>query len=145
MNQRRALQPQQAQQQQNEPKPSVLPTPPRGISLTANSTKSTPTPIREQPRPVRRPITRMQPQRQTPSKPMSKPLQRMDAQAQARARAQRITALLHNRNPVRQQTEAQRPQSVSEIRSVSADSSSPSTSNRFADSSIKAPSNDTVI
>merc|ERR1712241_294181 len=76
---------------------------------------------------------------------MPKPLQRMDAQAQARARAQRITALLHNRNPVRQQTEAQRPQSVSEIRSVSADSSSQSTSNRFADSSIKAPSNDTVI
>merc|ERR1711971_639758 len=102
------------------------------------------------------PITRMQPkpqQRQsqspTPIKPMSmpKPLQRMDAQAMARARSQRIKALLHSRKPVRQQTEAQRPQSVSEISSVSADSSSPSVSNRFAsaDTSSKAPSDDTVI
>jgi len=76
-----------------------------------------------------------------------KPLQRMDAQTQARARSQRIMALLHSRKPVRQQTEAQqRPQSVSEISSVSAVSSSPSMSNRFAyaDSSSKAPS-DTVI
>merc|ERR1711971_255406 len=140
--------------QQNEPKPSVLPTLPQGISLTPNSTKSTP--MNEQPRPTRPPITRMQPkpqQRQsqspTPIKPMSmpKPLQRMDAQAMARARSQRIKALLHSRKPVRQQTEAQRPQSVSEISSVSAVSSSPSVSNRFAsaDTSSKAPSDDTVI
>merc|ERR1711971_851677 len=62
-----------------------------------------------------------------------------------------ITALLQKPKPVRQQTEAQslgqRPQSVSEISSVSAVSSSPSMSNRFAsaDTSSKAPSDDTVI
>merc|ERR1711997_435501 len=61
--------------------------------------------------------------------------------------------MLHNPKPVHQQTgvqqRAQRPQSVSEISSVSGVSSScsPSVSNRFAsaDSSIKAPSDDTVI
>merc|ERR1719464_1989767 len=89
----------------------------------------------------------VQPPRPTPMKPMPKPLQRMDAQARARARAQRITALLQNPKPVRQQTEAQRPQSVSEIRSVSAASSSASTSNRsaYTNTSRKAPSDDTVI
>merc|ERR1719464_1365282 len=90
----------------------------------------------------------VQPPRPTPMKPMPKPLQRMDAQARARERAQRITALLQNPKPVRQQTEAQqRPQSVSEIRSVSAASSSASMSNRsaYTNTSRKAPSDDTVI
>merc|ERR1711971_144489 len=95
-------------------------------------------PSAPQPRPqsVQRPHPQPQPQRPMPQRPsapqpikpmsMSKPLQGMDAQAQARARSKRITALLHSRKPVRQQTEAQqRPQSVSEISSVSAASSSP--------------------
>merc|ERR1711971_1498553 len=116
-------------------------------------------PSAPQPRPqsVKRPYPQPQPQRPMPQRPsapqpikpmsMSKPLQGMDAQAQARARSKRMTALLHSRKPVRQQTEAQRPQSVSEISSVSAASSSPSMSNRFAsaDTSSKTPSDDTVI
>merc|ERR1711971_139372 len=109
-------------------------------------------PSAPQPRPqsVQRPYPQPQPPSAPPSiKPMSmsKPLQGMVAQAQARARSQRIMALLHSRKPVRQQTEAQKPQSVSEIRSVSAVSSSPSVSNRFAytNTSSKTPSDDTVI